>query len=105
MTDLEITKLCAEAMGLDVTDDESGIGGIYFKRSTENPASRIYRPLNNDAQAMALVKRFALSIGGGPDGWECWFEEGQNDFGGFWNKSDSLNRAICICVANMQAEQ
>jgi len=99
MTDLEITKLCAEAMGY--TKWGCHLGGLPgFTKETG-----VYDPVHDDAQAMALVKRFALSIGGGPDGWECWFEEGQNDFGGFWNKSDSLNRAICICVANMQAEQ
>lgn len=99
MTDLEITKLCAEAMGLDVTADESGIGGVYFKRSIENPASRIYRPLHNDEQAMALLKRFKLDVAQKVNGHAAAW--GDYQIPAVWG--ENLNRAICEYVASVQA--
>ena len=102
MTDLEITKLCAEAMGEHINSRSSELmvyvddGGLDME----------YNPLHNDAQAMALVKKLSLFI-------ECRFfadeEESQ-----YWNvfqrgygssqvMSKDLNRAICECVAKMQA--
>ena len=53
LTDLEIVRLCAEAMGL--TSWQSGEGR--------------YDPLHDDAQAMELMKRLGLSISGPPPRW------------------------------------
>ena len=53
MTDLEITRLCAEAMGLGWQDDRTD-GGITAQEGTYNYK---YDPLHDDAQAMALVKK------------------------------------------------
>ena len=88
MTDLEITKLCAEAMG--------GEGFAYDEFGPK------YDPLHDDAQAMALVKKFELSV------------EFSDEFhtNSDWAVcrgttiqaySRDLNRAICECVAKMQA--
>ena len=98
MTDLEITRLCAEAMEWGYELDEHG--GYYDSEGS----SRSYWPLFDDAQAMALVKKLELGVSPMAAkvlGWEaiCWKE----------NKAEhrvvheSLNRAICECVANMQS--
>lgn len=122
--DIELTKLCAEAMGyesLDVgyTDGEDetprqreldasqwmhrhglwSVGEYWINEAAGSWITRSdYDPLHNDAQAMALVKRFKLDV------W--WPFSGQT-----WRCSDGtttrptehedLNRAICLCVAQM----
>ena len=111
MNDLEITKLCAEAMGLKT----SGVHSLsYVIDSTVTTAYgdidftdhwRTYDPLHDDAQAMALVKRFHIQIW--PEvkrslkehiytGWTTFI------FGTGTATSTNLNRAICECVAKMQ---
>jgi hypothetical protein len=107
MTDLEMTKLCAEAMGISATETKAGDLGVHRDAS----GAVYYNPLHNDAQAMALVKRFGLTIqasaplfidhgthverppvwtvtGGGPS---------INDLA--WSGYADLNRAIVECVA------
>ena len=100
MNDLEITRLCAEAMGF------SPLIAIATDKSTviENLAigQYWYCPLHNDAQAMALVKKLKLSI-------ESYEEEGADCY--VYSDTDprvqafniDLNRAIVECVAKMQA--
>lgn len=97
MTDLEMTKLCAEAMGYVYRGqhDDALMGNQFGK----------YDPLHDDAQAMALVKKFKSphfqlwsddEVTGGK--WHAWVR-GQRA----GTSSDSLNRAIVECVAKMQA--
>ncbi len=94
MTDLEMTKLCAEAMG---------IANIY-----ETPDGG-YDPLTSDAQAMALVKRFPVNIWNGDVPAKryrvvcSWREEGVLKEIGSWN--DDINRAIVECVSKMQSRK
>lgn len=99
MTDLEMTKLCAEAMGLEVAEQ---LGGMRFMNTQYE--SSLYDPLANDAQAMELVKRFELNVQGPtyviPPRWHVW-RKGDQSFTGVANVLE-LNRAICECVANMQ---
>lgn len=105
MTDLEITKLCAEAMGIQISKPAG-----YREFVQDNPplyatgavnGSIYYEPLHDDAQAMALVKRFDLNFEKFPgSAWEVSRWSGSE-----WSEelfSDDLNRAICECVANMQ---
>ena len=95
MTDLEITKLCAEAMGVDFS---KGFGTITCKECGEIGIP--YDPLHDDAQAMALVKKFNLQIQSPAiDGehWHCWKFKAPNHTG----LSKDLNHAICECVAKM----
>jgi hypothetical protein len=102
MNDLEMTRLCAEAMGLRIVDDFSdchpSVSGVEIEISPRIASTR-YDPLHNDAQAMALAKRFKLNIGQLSDGKFCKvfvmepYAEGE---------STDLNRAICECVAKMQ---
>ena len=52
MTDLEMIKKCSERMGFECVESD---GFIIVGRTT-------YNPLHDDAQAMALVKKFKLRI-------------------------------------------
>lgn len=113
MTDLEMTKLCAEAMGYQQRDDSKDL--VFYDHV--QPDSQIsvidhaappvrqvfdYDPLNNDAQAMALVKRFDLDISRySADEWSCDEFLDQNYPEG-WPHFESLNRAIVSTVAKLQ---
>jgi hypothetical protein len=101
MTDLEITRKCAEAMGCVHLVDADVKWGCY--KNMEHPEwKKLYNPLHNNAQAMELVKRFHLAlyyrtkIVTEPR-WEVCA-----DFGNHMAFSENLNRAICECVANMK---
>src|SRR5690348_14421110 len=62
MTDLEITRLCAEAMGylVEFAPTELPIG-IAMKGGGQ-ASEDLYDPLHDDAQAMALVKKVPMTI-------------------------------------------
>lgn len=103
MTDLEITKLCADAMGQ-----------LVFEVSQNRPEHTLriindrgirtsvnYWPLKDDAQAMALVKRFNLRLDKDRSLVEKWAVYSKRDYSDAMFNAD-LNRAICECVANMQ---
>ena len=99
MDDLTATRLCAEAMGLE----HRVVDNSYVECKPPPLDARwwlTYYPLHDDAQAMALVKRFRINI--------CWYEV--NMPGGFeptvymWDrKPEELNREVVYCVAKMQA--
>ena len=94
MTDLELTKVCAERMGLQyrIWCEGQDHAAVLIDDSVT------YRPLSDDAQAMAMVKKFKLDISSkadkGPYG--VWKEHG-----GYTALSANLNRAIVECVANL----
>lgn len=92
MTDLEITSLCAEAMG------ETSIAAMEFLEEVTRGG---WEPLHDDAQAMALVKKFRLSIGFN-SGWGCVKNDENNMLLSGCYHFETLNKAICECVANMQ---
>jgi hypothetical protein len=119
MTDLEMTKLCAEAMGLQVH------GGLYDSSAKgrelwihhANGSRTEYDPLHDDAQAMALVKKFNSCMRIryntvietdeiAPPYWEVrnYYPAQPPNYGGFGRNVD-LNRAIVECVANMQSNK
>lgn len=97
MTDLEITKRCAEKMELYGNEiDGWPIGHTPWD------------PLNDDAQAASMVKRFSLVAWGNDrkelsndHNWHCQpsFADGSENLahGVTWN------RAICECVASLQS--
>ena len=100
MTDLEITKLCARAMGYEFVEqygDPRGASITYLNKS--GVKCYYWRPLHDDAQMAALVKEFRLSV----------FFDHEN---GHWCVSldltgedicnADLNRAACMCVAKME---
>lgn len=95
MTDLEMTRLCAEAMGLTI--EQQGYETRAIKVREHWPA---YDPLRDDAQAMALVKKFGLSVerSSPADKTFAWSVELNDESA----HSDDLNRAIVECVAKMR---
>lgn len=104
MTDLEITRLCAEAMGYTPTPhpNRRSFKDLMWVANAGN-----WNPLADDAQAMALVKRFKADIcwaldSSGNDG--LWFVDiGDTTSEGYADRDADLNRAICLVVAKMQA--
>jgi hypothetical protein len=93
MTDLEMTKLCENAMGLDSTKEDA-------RRKRLDGAWRTYQeteydPLHDDAQAMALVKKFKLILA------RRHVMSDDNTVTVFRDQGE--NRAIVECVAKMQA--
>ena len=106
MTDLEITRLCAEAM--DLCEDEQTTRSISYReeghiwvRHEADPIGYMYHPLHDDAQAMALVKKFGLQIlppePASAGRWVVSYGEL-----GKCGDNTNLNRAICECVVKMQ---
>lgn len=112
MTDLELTKACAEAMGLNYPEEMNGklyketwIDAGWKCRTGKDP----YDPLHDDAQAMALVKKFTMTIERELASRNSFgFEFGVTLFANSGkvfvvrNQHD-LNRAIVECVAEMQS--
>lgn len=106
MTDLEMTRLSAEAMGYDVFDDyrdcHPHVDGVAVRG--EGDGVTRYHPLTNDAQAMALVKRFAITIDSYPEAshWDARiFDKAATHVISGAEYVDDLNRAIVTCVAQM----
>lgn len=91
LTDLEITRACAMAMGFVATYDEA-------LPLIVDEGMHAYHPLTNDAQAMALIRKFRLYIDGMllPD----WTVAAT---GGYSACNTDLNRAVCLTVAAMTA--
>lgn len=59
MTDLEITNLCAEAMGIEMCELHSHYWPHYFDSDIgEWGADVKYDPIHDDMQAVALLKKF-----------------------------------------------
>jgi hypothetical protein len=107
MTDLEMTVACAKAMGLDYRIVKDNLVSIIAKRIH---LTGYYEPLINDLQAMALIRKFELSIWYATDMWYVRKEApthieylaGENN----WAAYDAdLNRAVVTCVANMQRDK
>lgn len=99
MTDLEMTKLCAEAMGYKYY---SGTRIVTVLHGTGEGVE--YDPLHDDAQAMELVKSLGLNVCHGSqtkeaNKWEVWPDNGPIGFTVF---NADANRAIVECVAKMQ---
>lgn len=61
MTDLEMVKRCAEKMGLDFYEVERN-EPEHTIRLFGPALSNAYWPLHDDAQCMALAKKFALGM-------------------------------------------
>ncbi len=107
MNDLEMTRLCAKAMGYSVVKGDARYkNGMAIATVDGEPVTN-YDPLKHDAQAMALVKRFDIVIEREKDdsfattlfvkrvgikGFSTYVVRNQVD----------LNRAIVECVAKMQ---
>jgi len=106
VTDLEITRLCAEAMGHGLAEYE---GKLYVWSGKSSPRMLAldelgppYDPLHDDAQAMALVKKFDLDIDHKPLRNLITVQTADCSSSVTMHKSNGdLNRAIVECVANL----
>ncbi len=98
MTDHELIKLCADAMGLQYDTPVSAEGLVV------QIGRRTYNPLRSDAQAMALVKKFRPNVHpfGVNDTWFCFFDPTAKNHEPIQAKHADLNRAIVECVATWQ---
>ena len=104
LTDLEIKKLCAQAVGVKIEHTQrERTYFIYHPLDEPIPLFHEYDPLSNDEQMVWLVKRFHLQIGKtlrtpeNPHG--RWFVSRTDKFE---VADDDLNRAVCLCCARMQ---
>ena len=123
MTDVEITKLCAEAMGWKhlgavgvpvPPEDKRDRSGLWCRSGANDwwinpegetvcgPCVGIPDPLHDDAQAMALVKKFDLEIGRPWDRWTVTPVGKQRLNYELHTSAPDLNRAICECVSQMK---
>lgn len=99
MTDLELVRKCAEAMGYCFIASKSGdILKVRDIKITNGDQWIIYDPIHDDAQAMALVGQFRINI--------IWYEV--NMPSAFtptvymWMRDPAdLNRAIVETVAKL----
>lgn len=100
MTDLEITKLCAEAMGLPTDVAQSDETGPYLKCSRYHR----YQPLYDDAQNAQLEwwliqrGRFEIDNGG-----FAYYSPGIGTLTFNTPTIEAKRRAICECVAKLQS--
>ena len=107
LTDLELTKLCADLRGIQysVQKDRPAYGGDEYVRIEAYPGDAnggCYQPLFNDLQAMDLVKAVMLDIEPqGPDWWmvSLWTDDARRVCVTY---DESLNRAIVGAAAKLQ---
>ena len=114
LSDLEIGRLCAEAMGLTLLPayphgdiryraDASYDGLMYDRDGNHFFTDRgAYDPLHDDAQCFALIVRFELYTEP-PDDDGDWTAFSMKEKGSAIGKT--LNAAVCLCVARMQQER
>ena len=108
MTDLEMTKLCAEAMGWRPAGERKDFDTVKAIPVEQFPGAPHYQyaPLHNDASVMMLVKKFRLGINAhNRDEYQVWPQGGllePNVAGSCCAFNADLNRAIVECVAKMQ---
>lgn len=112
MTDLEMVRACAEAMGWHTGKPASKVvaypvNGCAIIAGNDRGGESVYDPLHDDAQCFALVKRFRISIKSAGEVGDPWCVEPHiNPSGGYVttciDDAPDLNHAICECVAAMQ---
>ena len=100
MDDLEMTRKCAEAMGISTWDEK---GRIYH--ATPNGLGKEYTPLHDDTQAMALVVKLRLRVMPQMNGHWCADNGEPTPYvrgGYFLGQGDTPKRAIVECCAKME---
>jgi len=99
MTDDELLQRLAEIEGLSWMDSyESGDDAQFtfsVARGYYLPNGVLFKPLTNDAQAMALLKKYLLTVLWSGQ-WEV-VHEGNNSVLSV-GEDESLNRAICMAI-------
>lgn len=103
LTDIELTKRCAEAMGLafEIEDGRPTVTPAQRRVEDENRPSQFdYDPLHDDAQAMELVARLKVACIPYSGNWECSIA-GPSETCKAYASGPDLRRAIVQCVASM----
>lgn len=110
MTDLEATKLCAEAMGYRTeiaVDMQTSNGNEHLLVWSDGAENRSWNPLKDGAQALALVERLRIHLSFHYDA-EQWIAKDPY-YGRLVHTSEAwdedLNRAIVYCVARGREPQ
>lgn len=113
MDDLTMTRLTATAMGFEFDDGDSDCLMVAQTVADMKAAAAPYpiertayswfmwNPLEDDLQAMALVKRFKMGFCPTANGNWCGAVMPRS-FNGSYADDPSLNRAIVLAVAKMQ---
>jgi hypothetical protein len=104
MDDLEITQLCAAAMGFETRVDRDRNGHYVMALAPGQHEYFTWQPLLDNTQCFNLIKRFHLNIGQLSVGCKVFapFIPGRQ----IYEADDyDLNRAVCKCVAAMQASK
>lgn len=101
MTDLEMARLCAEAIGLIVQDQSERAIFVSVKKKDHRLLWKRYDPLHDDAQAMALVKKFKIECTRKHGEWNTLVGPSESVTGDETGSNTDLNRAICECVARL----
>jgi len=108
MTDLELTKACAEAMGIHLAEHCGDKLPQWAHRAWPDPDDNKglygYDPLHDKAQCLSLIETFHMTI------------TRVDSIDGYWRArawvgslsyeadANSLNRAVCTAVANRPAK-
>lgn len=106
MTDLEITKRCAAAMGwyvgkLACLVVAYPVSDCAIIAGNDKGGESVWDPLHNGGQTFALVERLGLNIGQTTQGVKVFTTPLK---GGFHEADDKdLKRAICKCAAKLEA--
>lgn len=107
MTDLEMTTSTALAMGYRVLYDKSIAGTVYLdvEDASGSRKTMLWSPLVSAEQAMALVKRFGLTIDPQEDEppftWRVVVALNGDWDNQLFSSGSDLNRAIVECVAKI----
>ena len=102
MTEVEMVELCAEAMGYEYVVVSNNTPQHTIRRRFKVGVNESYYPLTDDADAMALVKRFMLVVDAFSGIAMFPFDDATN----YKTFSDeSINYAIVECVAKMQKDR
>ena len=89
MTDLELTKACAEAMGFTIFEEHEH-NGLWCHGPDRSQHGFWYHPLHDDAQALALGKTHPEEFEAAVLDWTSAKRRGENP---------DLNRILCGNVA------
>lgn len=100
MTDLEMTKLAAKAVGKERMSSCFG-DRVYVKGNIAyGPVGELWTPITDPAQAFELMEKLRMSVECHPGRlWECSIHD-VSEMSGV-----SLNRAIVECAARYQLEK
>ena len=99
LTDLEMTRLCAEAMGYQFVSVNEYAPGILVNGIVADTSR--YDPLHDKAQCLSLVEKCKLTVKPSGDAWDVYY---QDEYGYvYFDAADTdLRRAIVECAARMQ---